>query len=100
MSTKKKVSDLPPANPAPILFLSMDPERTQRIIKALQSLTTPMVDKTQLLEAIQALDAEIASPQSGLPADLDHYLRRRSYEKALVYLQGGKPGAGTCGRGQ
>ena len=83
----------------PILLLSMDSERTQRIIKALQSLTSPEVDKAQLLQSIQALDAEVASPQSGLPADLDHYLRRRSYEKALVYLQGGKPGAGTCGRG-
>ena len=45
------------------------------------------------------LDAEVAQPVSGLPGDLDHYLRRRSYEKALVFLDGGTPGAGTCGRG-
>jgi hypothetical protein len=51
------------------------------------------------LESIRALDAEVAQPTSGLPGDLDHYLRRRSYEKALVFLEGGTPGAGTCGRG-
>jgi hypothetical protein len=77
----------------------MDPERTKRIILALESLTSPQAVKDDILQALKSLDAEISSPDSGLPADLDHYLRRRSYEKALIYLQGGKPGAGTCGRG-
>ncbi|MEI6284558.1 MAG: hypothetical protein WCP40_05600 [Opitutae bacterium] len=77
----------------------MDPERTKRIILALESLTSPQAVKDDILQALKQLDAEISSADSGLPADLDHYLRRRSYEKALIYLQGGKPGAGTCGRG-
>jgi len=77
----------------------MDSERTQRIITALQSLTSPNAGKASILESIRVLDAEIAAPESGLPSDLDHYLRRRSYEKALLLLTGGKPGAGTCGRG-
>jgi hypothetical protein len=77
----------------------MDPERRKRIILALESLTSPQAVKDDILQALKLLDAEISSPDSGLPADLDHYLRRRSYEKALIYLQGGKPGAGTCGRG-
>ena len=77
----------------------MDPERSKRIILALESLTSPQAVKDDILQALKSLDAEISSPESGLPADLDHYLRRRSYEKALIYLQGGKPGAGTCGRG-
>jgi len=77
----------------------MDPERTKRIILALESLTSPQAVKDDILQALRQLDAEISSADSGLPADLDHYLRRRSYEKALIYLQGGKPGAGTCGRG-
>lgn len=77
----------------------MDPERSKRIILALESLTSPKAVKDDILQALKVLDAEIISPDSGLPADLDHYLRRRSYEKALIYLQGGKPGAGTCGRG-
>ena len=77
----------------------MDSARKQRIISALQSLTAPNAGKVSILEAIQVLDAEIANAQSGLDSDLDHYLRRRSYEKALLLLTGGKPGAGTCGRG-
>ncbi|MEI6121678.1 MAG: hypothetical protein WCP90_04130 [Opitutae bacterium] len=77
----------------------MDPERSKRIILALESLTSPQAVKDDILQALKQLDAEISSADSGLPADLDHYLRRRSYEKALIYLQGGKPGAGTCGRG-
>jgi len=77
----------------------MDPERIKRIVLALESLTSPQAAKDDIIQAIKALDAEISSANSGLPADLDHYLRRRSYEKALIYLQGGKPGAGTCGRG-
>lgn len=77
----------------------MDPERSQRIISALQSLTSTDAERVSILESIKLLDAEVSSPDSGLPGDLDHYLRRRSYEKALAYLQGGKPGAGTCGRG-
>jgi hypothetical protein len=77
----------------------MDSERTQRILLALQSLTATNAGKASILESIRVLDAEVAGPDSGLPSDLDHYLRRRSYEKALLLLTGGKPGAGTCGRG-
>jgi len=77
----------------------MDSERTERIISALQALTSPSGGKASILESIRVLDAEVAGPESGLPSDLDHYLRRRSYEKALLLLTGGKPGAGTCGRG-
>ena len=77
----------------------MDPERTKRIILALESLTSAKTVKEDILQALKLLDAEISSADSGLPPDLDHYLRRRSYEKALIYLQGGKPGAGACGRG-
>ncbi len=77
----------------------MDSERTQRILTALQSLTATNAGKASISESIRVLDAEVAAPDSGLPSDLDHYLRRRSYEKALLLLTGGKPGAGTCGRG-
>ena len=77
----------------------MDPVREQRILEALQSLAQPGLGQQGLLVCIRSLDAEVATADSGLPGDLDHSLRRRSYEKALVFLQGGKPGAGTCGRG-
>ena len=77
----------------------MDPVRIQRIRQALEALTSPGVAKEALLESIKVLDTEVSLANSGLPGDLDHYLRRRSYEKALVFLNGGAPGAGTCGRG-
>jgi hypothetical protein len=77
----------------------MDPVRTQRIRQALEALTSPGVGKEGVLESLKVLDAEVSQPDSGLPGDLDHYLRRRSYEKALVFLNGGTPGAGICGRG-
>ncbi len=77
----------------------MDPVRIQRIRQALEALTSPGVEKEALLESLKVLDSEVSLANSGLPGDLDHYLRRRSYEKALVFLNGGAPGAGTCGRG-
>ena len=83
----------------PAIWRQMDPVRRQRILETLQALSQPGLPKDGLLACMQVLDAEVAAPESGLPGDLDHYLRRRSYEKALVFLQGGTPGAGTCGRG-
>jgi hypothetical protein len=77
----------------------MDPVRQQRILEALRTLARPGLAQDALLECVRQLDAEVASPSSGLPGDLDHYLRRRSYEKALLFLEGGKPSAGSCGRG-
>jgi hypothetical protein len=77
----------------------MDSAREQRILEALRDLARPGLGQQALLDCIRSLDAEVAAVDSGLPGDLDHYLRRRSYEKALLYLQGGTPGAGTCGRG-
>ncbi len=77
----------------------MDPVRIQRIRQALEALTSPGVAKEALLESLKVLDSEVSQVNSGLPGDLDHYLRRRSYEKALAFLNGGAPGAGTCGRG-
>ena len=81
------------------IYSLMDSARIQRIITALEGLTRPGLPKKGVLDCIRVLDGEVAAANSGLSGDLDHYLRRRSYEKALVYLQGGKPGEGTCGRG-
>jgi len=88
-----------PGPVSPAICGQMDPVRRQRILETLQSLAQPGLAKEGLLECMRVLDAEVVAPESGLPGDLDHYLRRRSYEKALVFLQGGTPGAGTCGRG-
>ncbi len=83
----------------PAICGPMDSAREQRILEALRTLARPGLGQQGLLDCISSLDAEVASADSGLPGDLDHYLRRRSYEKALHFLQGGTPGAGTCGRG-
>jgi len=77
----------------------MDPVRIQRIRQALEALTSPGVAKEALLESLKVLDSEVSQAKYGLPGDLDHYQRRRSNEKAVVFLNGGTPGAGTCGRG-
>ncbi len=77
----------------------MDDSRRHRIEAALLALTQSGVSKEAILGALGVLDAEVKNQDSGLPSDLDHYLRRRSYEKALMFLRGQKPGPGTCGRG-
>ncbi|MFM7208883.1 MAG: hypothetical protein ACKOY8_03590 [Verrucomicrobiota bacterium] len=77
----------------------MDPARRQRILEALRRLDAPSPSKDAVLADVKLLDDELRAPGEALPGDLDHYLRRRSYGKALAYLVGGTPEAGTCGRG-
>jgi len=77
----------------------MDPARRRRILEALRRLAAPSPSKDAVMAAVKLLDDELRAPGEALPGDLDHYLRRRSYEKALAYLVGETPEAGTCGRG-
>lgn len=77
----------------------MDPARRQRILDALRRLASSAPSKEAVLADVRLLDEELRAPGEPLPGDLDHYLRRRSYEKALAFLLGGSPEAGTCGRG-
>jgi hypothetical protein len=50
-----------------------------------------------LSKALSTLDEIVASPSSNLHPRLKHFLRNRSYEKALVWIEGGQPEKGTCG---
>ena len=50
-----------------------------------------------LLKALSTLDEIVASPSSNLHPRLKHFLQNRSYEKALVWIEGGQPDKGTCG---
>jgi len=50
-----------------------------------------------LLKALSTLDEIVASPSSNLHPRLKHFLQNRSYEKALVWIEGGQPEKGTCG---
>ena len=52
----------------------------------------------ELPRAIQALDEVLAERGNELPGRLRHFLENRSYQKALVFLEGGEPEKGTCGK--
>ena len=52
----------------------------------------------ELPSAIQELDKFLAERRSELPGRLRHFLENRSYQKALVFLEGGEPEKGTCGK--
>ena len=52
----------------------------------------------ELPMAIQALDKVLAERGNELPGRLRHFLENRSYQKALVFLEGGEPEKGTCGK--
>ena len=52
----------------------------------------------ELPMAIQALDKVLTERGNELPGRLRHFLENRSYQKALVFLEGGEPEKGTCGK--
>lgn len=56
--------------------------------------------KPDLLPIFARIDQLAARLESGTDPDLVHYLRRKSYEKARVWLEGrrGEIRAGSCGR--
>lgn len=48
----------------------------------------------QSLNRVQEFESQVAA--MGDPR-LEHFLQRRSYQKALDYLRGQEPAAGSCG---
>lgn len=72
---------------------------TEEIGQCLSRITKPAgVEKDVLMNAIQRLDEIASEYQSELPRDLHHYLQRRSYEKAVLFLEEkGDIPKGTCG---
>ena len=52
----------------------------------------------ELPRAIQSLDKVLDERGHDLPGRLRHFLENRSYQKALVFLEGGEPEKGTCGK--
>jgi hypothetical protein len=52
----------------------------------------------ELPMAIQALDKVLTERGNELPGRLRHFLENRSYQKALVLVEGGEPEKGTCGK--
>lgn len=54
-----------------------------------------------LAAAVKELDAVVAGEFDQLPGDLRHFLSRRSYHKAVLWLDGTGPiPRGICGRGE
>ena len=69
------------------------------ILKNLRIVTNPThIVVGELPIAIQALDKVLAERGNELPGRLRHFLENRSYQKALVFLEGGEPEKGTCGK--
>jgi len=69
------------------------------ILKSLRVITNPtQTSARDLPMAIQALDSALVERGNELPGRLRHFLENRSYQKALVFLEGGEPEQGTCGK--
>lgn len=71
-----------------------------RILSALAKVEAPSSPAAEMLAALRELDAVVKEAPGGIPGDLAHYLSRRSYAKARMFLEntGPIPG-GDCGRG-
>ena len=56
--------------------------------------------KPSILPILERLDRLASQLSADAPADLRHYLQRKSYEKARLFLEGrsGENARGTCGR--
>lgn len=79
----------------------MDVPLRLRILEKLAAVESPSTPAPVMLEALRELDAIVKAPESGLPGDLHHYLSRRSYAKARMFLENlGPIPAGDCGRGE
>lgn len=70
------------------------------ILERLAAVDEPSTPAPAMLAALRELDALSKDPASALPGDLHHYLSRRSYAKARMFLENlGPIPSGDCGRG-
>ena len=49
-----------------------------------------------LISALKQLDYILEEKEADLDARLRHFLQNRSYEKALLWIEGGTPEKGIC----
>lgn len=68
------------------------------ILDALRRLDATAAARGNVLAVLHDLDHLGRSLPPDAPADLRHYLQRRSYEKARLFLEGLDPEAGPCPR--
>ena len=58
----------------------------------------PQADAAAIVAAVTRLDTLAREHGAELPPGLLHYLHGHSYQKALQYLRGQRPGHRSCGR--
>lgn len=77
----------------------MSHDLISQIQGALISLVSGMnpPDTHKMLQTMEYLDGVLVAHRASLDPRLAHFLERRSYAKALDFLQGGKPASGVCG---
>ena len=79
--------------------LSLDYENCMDKIKVcLQTITNPEDAKSgELVDALKILDSILSENTMNLHPQLKHFLEKRSYQKALIWMDGEVPEKGTCG---
>lgn len=84
--------------------ISFEPERAERIAQHLRTLLPDLGGEPASTEAMLAamceLDRNWREDGRHLPPMLVHYLQRRSYTKALAFVEGREPEKGSCPPGQ
>ena len=73
----------------------METEIKQSLISLLDGIKR--ADGQTIASEMARLDEFAARGRAGLHPQLVHFLERRSYAKALVFLEGDTPAAGLCG---
>ena len=69
----------------------------ENIKKSLRAIVSPVKnEKPDLVSALRNLDDIVSNPPDDLHPKLRHFLQNRSYEKALLWIEGGEPTKGTC----
>jgi len=68
------------------------------VLDALRRLDEAAAQRSSVLPVLQELDQLARTLPPDAPADLRHYLQRRSYGKARLFLEGHDPEAGPFPR--
>jgi hypothetical protein len=69
----------------------------ENIRESLQAIVSPRDGgRTDLVSALQNLDAIVSTQSVDIPPKLRHFLQNRSYQKALLWIDGDEPEKGTC----
>lgn len=71
----------------------------EELKSSLRLITNPKDAKPgELIREINLLDEMLNQNASNLDPRLRHFLQNRSYEKALIWLEGQEPEKGVCGK--